>query len=199
MTLRTTFQIGFRVMKDDLMHRFHKLDLCMRVCVCVSSRPDIPHKWYHSFCHENKTVPWHLLIEGEKSNTDTWKLYLQPSRLHRCCGASCLEPQVFCAIWTNEGSNARVVLERPLRLPLCTHPCIFTFIQQVRSGSILLQCFLHPDNSPIVLYIVVTLFGMWMYNVLSIGLNKTVSWVSKPLPWNATISVHFLTHNTYFM
>lgn len=114
-------------------------------------------------CHENKTVPRHLLIEGEKSNTDTLlELVLTAvSAAQMLWSFPCLEPQVFCAIWTNEGSNAGAVLEQPLGLSLCTHPCIFTFTQQVRSGSILLQRFLCPDNSLLVLSIVGTLFGRY--------------------------------------
>lgn len=45
MTLWTTFQIGFRVMKDDLMHQFHKLE-CVRGIVCVGVCVSPPGQTY---------------------------------------------------------------------------------------------------------------------------------------------------------
>ena len=46
--------------------------------------------------------------------------------------------------------------------------CAYIPLQQVRSGSILLRRFLHPDTDSSVLFIVVALFGSYKYTMFLI-------------------------------
>lgn len=146
MSLKTTFQIGFRDMRADLMRHHFTGWICVCVCVFMYSRPDIPHRWHHPFVMRTKLFPNTCWLRVKRATqTLQWKLYLQPSLLHRCCEVS--------FVWSLESSvpfgqmkGAMLVgfSNSPSGLSLCTHPFILTFIQQVRSTSILLQCIPAP-------------------------------------------------------